>query len=92
MIIGKYYEPLDNSFCINCRTGKNALLVRSCPGDTYYIGPDKEERNANFEIVTEPYLEKIYFCNKWLEETFINVKSSVTGNLYRVLYFDKRVI
>lgn len=88
---GNLYIPYDNSFCINCRNGKNAMLVSKDPSDLYYIGPDKEEDGANFEIVTEPYEEKIYF-EGLRSYTFINVKSSKTGNIYRTLFTEHRVI
>ena len=88
---GNLYIPYDNSFCINCRNGKRAMLVPKSPSDLDYIGPDKEEDGANFEIVTEPYEEKIYF-EGLRSYTFINVKSSKTGNIYRTLFIEHRVI
>lgn len=89
--IGNFYIPYDNSFCINCRNGKRTMLVPKSPSDLDYIGPDKEEENASFEIVTEPYEEKIYF-EGLRSYTFINVKSSKTGNIYRTLFIEHRVI
>ena len=81
-IIGNYY-PIDNSFCINCRNGKDALIVPGCQ--------DKEEENANFIIVSEPYEEEIYFYGKH-SYTFINVQSSKTGNIYRTLFINRGLL
>lgn len=91
-IIGKNYLPYDNSFCINCRNGRRAMLVQRSPTDNEYIGPDPEEENATFEIVTNPYKEEIIFIGRFYIEEFINVKSSKTGNIYRTLYINKRVL
>ena len=86
-IIGKLYEPYDNSFCINCRNGKSALLVQLDNGFT----PDREERGATFIIMCKPYDEDVYFCGV-RTYTFVNVKSSNTGNIYRTLFNEKSVI
>lgn len=91
---GNLYIPYDNSYCINCRNGKRAMLVPKNPLDLDYIGPDKEEENANFEIVCEPYEEDIYdyISHKNITHIFVNVISSKTGNLYRTLFNKCRVI
>lgn len=82
-MIGKLYDPYDNSYCINVRTGESALLTKGVC--------DEDERCASFTIVCEPYKEKIYFCGPHIE-TFVNVKSSKTGNIYRTLFFNWRVL
>ena len=87
-IIGKNYFPIDNSFCINCSNGKNALIVQR--HDEYYH-PDKEEDGADFKIVTEPYKEEIYFCGP-RTYMFINVQSSKTGNIYRTLFNSRALL
>lgn len=87
-IIGNYYYPVDNSFCINCRTGRKALIVQE--HDKYY-SPDKEEDGADFKIVSEPYVEEIYFCGLH-SDTFVNVQSLKTGNIYRTLFVDRGVL
>ena len=87
-IIGNYYRPIDNSFCINCRTGKKVHIVQV--HDDYYF-PDIEEDGANFKIVTEPYEEEIYF-EGLRPYTFINVKSSKTGNIYRTLFIKQGLL
>ena len=91
---GNFYVPYDNSYCINCRNGKRVMLIPKSPFDLDYIGPDKEEENANFEIVCEPYKEDIYdyISHKNITHTFVNVISSKTGNLYRTLFNKCRVI
>ena len=93
-IIGKLYEPFDNSFCINCRNGKKALLVRKNVEDLYYIGPNSDEVNANFKIVSEPYEEDIYETFDWIPRTytFINIKSLKTENIYRTLFLERNVL
>lgn len=77
------YKVCDNSYCINVVNHKSAFLVQE--HDEYY-SPDKDEDGATFEIVSEPYVEKIMIIDHYKDETFINVKSSLTGNVYRVLY------
>lgn len=91
---GNLYIPYDNSYCINCCNGKRTLLVPRDSNDLYYIGPDKEEENASFEIVCEPYKEAIYdyISHKDITHIFVNVVSSKTGNLYRTLFNKCRVI
>lgn len=90
-IIGKLYEPSDNSYCINVETRKKALIVQRSPYDYYRYGPYPiEEDGATFTIVSEPYIDKVDFPeNK--DYTFINVQSSNTNSIYRVL-FNKNFI
>ena len=90
-LIGKYYSPFDNSFCINLKTGESAMIVQKSLNDFEYYGPNPEEENAHFEIVSNPYKEVIFFIDKRTKE-FINVKSSKTGNIYRTLYTERRVL
>lgn len=90
-VIGKYYYPFDNSYCINCSNNKSALIVQrneSFDG-TYY--PNKEEDGASFTIVSEPYEEIVNFLGKDYKYIFVKVKSSLTGNIYRTLYNEFRV-
>jgi hypothetical protein len=91
---GSFYIPYDNSYCINCRSGKSARLVPRSPNDLDYIGPNKEEENANFKIVCEPYEETVYepVFNEKFTYIFINVVSSKTKNLYRTLFNKRGVI
>lgn len=80
-----YYKVGDNSYCININTRNYASLVQA--HDEMY-SPDEDEDGAVFEVVSEPYEEDIYEFNyHYGMKTFINVKSSLTGNIYRVLYF-----
>ena len=80
------YKISDNSYCINVETGERAWLVQE--HDEYY-SPDKNEDGALFEIVSEPYVEQVKIFYKYEDRTFINVKSSLTGNVYRVLFYKE---
>ena len=80
------YKISDNSYCINVETGMPAWLVQE--HDQYY-SPDKKEDGATFEIVSEPYESLIDDGTIYVYETFINVKSSLTGNIYRVLFNEQ---
>lgn len=53
-----------------------------------YTGPEIEEYGASFEIVSEkPYtLKGVCIWAPESEETFVNVKSNITRNIYRCLY------
>lgn len=82
------YEVFDNSHCINVVNRNRAELVQE--HDDYY-SPDKNEDGATFEIVSEPYVERILIFSKYDDRTFINVKSSLTGNVYRVLYKESKI-
>ena len=79
------YRVYDNSYCININTGICANLVQE--HDAYYR-PDPSEDGAIFTICSNPYDKyiKIYGLKK-----FINVKSSRTGNIYRVLYNESAI-
>ena len=89
-IVGKFYSPLDNSFCINVHTNKNAWLLPWVCGNQY--NPTNYESNAYFTIFSNPYKEMVKSYGGERKETFIKVKSSVTGNIYRTLYFENGVI
>lgn len=81
-----YYRVYDNSFCINLETGNHASLVQQ--HDEWY-SPDEKEDGALFKKVSEPYVEDIYECGyHYGNKEFINVKSTFTGNTYRVLYSE----
>ncbi len=81
-----YYKVGDNSYCININTGNYASLVQ---GHDDWYSPDKDEDGALFEVVSKPYEEEVYEFNHYYgRKTFINVKSSLTGNVYRVLYYE----
>ena len=77
------YKISDNSYCINIETGERAWLVQE---HNKYYSPDKKEDGATFEIVSEPYRSEVLVIDEYVCETFINVKSSLTGNIYRVLF------
>lgn len=86
MITGKLYEPCDNSYCVNLATGKGAFIVQNVNA---FYQPDE---NGPFRIISEPYNQKVTtFVNDCIH-TFINVKSESTGNTYRTLYQEDRVI
>ncbi len=82
------YKISDNSYCINIETGEPAWLVQQHYG---YYSPDKNEDGAIFEIVSEPYVEHVKILSEYIDRTFINVKSSLTGNIYRVLYCEDHI-
>lgn len=92
-IIGKRYYPMDNSYCIDLHTGKKSLICQDF--DTHYT-KDKvgDEYGAEFTITKNPYINPVFsgIGNRELLETFVDVKSSLTGREYRVLYNEKRVI
>lgn len=84
-----YYEVNDNSYCINVITHEQALLVQN--HDKQY-SPSKNEDGAIFEIVSEPYYEVVNtISDEYKIHEFINVKSSLTGNVYRVIYRESQV-
>lgn len=83
----QYYRVYDNSFCRNIKNGNPAALVQQ--HDEWY-SPEKNEDGALFEVVSEPYIEDIYECGyHYGKKEFINVKSTFTGNIYRVLYIKQ---
>lgn len=88
-----HYKVGDNSYCININTRNYASLVQA--HDEWY-SPDKDEDGALFEVVSKPYEEHIYEINPYYKhyygrKTFVNVKSSLTGNVYRVLYYEQNL-
>jgi len=83
------YEVFDNSYCINIKTGKYASLVQD--HDEWY-SPNKNEDGAIFEIVSDPYYDSVNIIGDEFKTcNFINVKSSLTGNVYRVLYRESKI-
>lgn len=101
-IIGKLYCPNDNSYCINVETKKRALIVQKTPyrvgscilildDDNSYNPHPIEEDGATFKIVSEPYEDEVDFPEK-KKYTFINVQSSNTNSIYRVLFYKFCVI
>lgn len=96
-IIGKLYCPSDNSYCINVETKKKALIVQKRSYD-YDYGYDEDynpypikEDGATFKIVSEPYEDEVDFPEK-KKYTFINVQSSNTNSIYRVLFYKFCII
>lgn len=89
-LIGRRYRPYDNSYCINCSNNKGTCIVQRNElfDGTYY--PNKDEDGASFIIVSKPYEEIVHFFGD-RTYTFIKVKSSLTGNVYRTLY-NKRMV
>lgn len=90
-IIGNFYNPCDNSYCINLNTMKPSYI---CPwiGDNKF-NPNKNEIGAKFTIVSEPYFEKVLtLAQRYAKYAFINVKSSITYEVYRTLYYESNVI
>jgi hypothetical protein len=79
------YRVYDNSFCIDVNTGISAHLVQH--HDIFYR-PNPSEDGAIFTICSNPYDEyiDIYGLKK-----FINVKSSRTGHIYRVLFNESAI-
>lgn len=78
--MGSNYRVFDNSFVINVNTGLYTALVQQ---HTNFYNPDEKEDGATFTICSDPYNEYISIYG-WRK--FINVKSSKTGNIYRVLF------
>ena len=84
-----YYNISDNSYCINIVNGNKVLLVQEHDED---YSPNKYEDGAKFEIVSKPYSQEVFTGYKdYVTEMFINVKSSLTGNIYRVLYYENNI-
>lgn len=81
------YKVYDNSFCVNAETGKHALLVQDHDDCSFYR-PDAQEDGAIFTVCSDPYEE---YIDKWGLYKFINVKSSKTVNIYRVLYKESAI-
>lgn len=90
-IVGNLYNPYDNSHCININTNEVSYLVPWGGSNEY--NPNKIEIGATFVIVSEPYEETVVnVCKDYVTKTFVNVKSSVTDEVYRTLYWEDRVI
>lgn len=90
-ILNKYYVPYDNSYCIEYTSNKQSYLMPWL--DNNEFNPTKEETKALFTIVSIPYTKMIKtLCGKMEELTFVNVKSSITDKVYRVLFNEAFVI
>lgn len=90
-IIGKKYEPFDNSYVIDCETKTRKLIVQE---RTFGYSPSQDEIGATYEIVSEPYEEWVHLFGDFGEAfkyTFIKVKSSKSGKTYRTLYDKRRI-
>ena len=83
-IIGKEYEVYDNSYCINIASGEKALLAKcACISS---------ELEASFIIVNKPYVQRVKtFFDNSVDCLFVNVKSTKTGKVYRVLFGENAV-
>lgn len=94
-IIGKKYAPFDNSYVIDCETKTRKLIVQGVVKEkNFSYSPSQEEIGATYEIVSEPYEEWVHLFGDFGElfkYTFINVKSSKSGNTYRTLYDERRI-
>ena len=89
-ILNKYYVPYDNSYCVEYTTNKESYLLPWL--DSNEFNPTKEEIKALFTIVSIPYTKMIKtFCGKMEKLTFVNVKSSITDKVYRVLFNEKGI-
>jgi len=82
------YRVYDNSFIININTGASALLVQD-HDDCLLYRPDAQEDGSTFTICSNPYEE---YVDKWGWYKFINVKSSKTGYIYRVLFNESAIL
>jgi hypothetical protein len=85
-IIGKSYEPFDNSFCIELSSKNSALIVQPTEYDLIDGYNPGEELGATFIITSEPYTEMVSSFIGDYECEFINVKSSKTHKEYRTLH------
>ena len=101
-IIGKIYVPFDNSWCIELKSGKSALIKENEPEYTnthgylhknhaYSEGYHTSEPNAEFVIVSEPYQHDVNVNVGSTRMNFINVRSTITSKVYRTLYDDRAV-
>lgn len=91
-IIGEKYEPFDNSYVINCETKQKKSIVQEM---TFNYSPSQDEIGATYEIVSEPYEEWVHLfgdCGERFKHTFIKVKSSKSGNTYRTLYDEGKIV
>ena len=101
-IIGKIYVPFDNSWCVEIKSGKSALIKANEPEYTnthgylhknhaYSEGYNTIEPNAKFVIVSEPYQYDVDVNVGSTRMNFINVRSTITSKVYRTLYDDRAV-
>ena len=89
-ILNKYYVPYDNSYCVEYTNNKQSYLMPWL--DNNEFNPTKEEIKALFTIVSIPYTKMIKtLCGKMEELTYVNVKSSITDKVYRVLFNEKGI-
>ena len=83
-VIGKEYEVYDNSYCINIASGKHALLAK-CACISSELG-------AKFIVANKPYVQRVgTFIDKSVYRLFVNVESTKTGSVYRVLFSENAV-
>lgn len=83
-IIGKEYEVYDNSYCINIASGKNAELTKRVRIES--------ELGAKFIVANRPYVQRVKtFFDKSVYRLFVNVESTTTGSVYRVLFSENAV-
>ncbi len=71
--IGSKVYPIDNSYCINLRTGGNMYLAGTAWDNAQLV-----------EIVSEPYFEKVN-THLLREQTYEFVKVKYLNEEYRVL-------
>ena len=101
-IIGKFYVPFDNSWCVEIKSGKSALIKANEPeyasthgclrkNHAYSEGYSTSEPNAKFVIVSEPYQHDVNVNVGFTKMNFINVRSTITSKVYRTLYDDRAV-
>ena len=101
-IIGKFYVPFDNSWCIETKSGKSSLIKANEPkfinlhgclmkNHAYSEGYNTTEPNAKFIIVSEPYQYDIKVNVGFSKMNFVNVRSTITSKVYRTLYADRAV-
>lgn len=85
-LVGKEYDVCDNSYCINLANGKGAQLIQKVG---HYYSPDENEKDARFFIVKEPYIAKVDVpLIGGFYIIFVNVVSTKTGSIYRVIYSE----
>ena len=101
-IIGKIYVPFDNSWCVEIKSGKSALIKANEPefinlygclmkNHAYSEGYNTIEPNAKFVIVSEPYQYDVDVNVGSTRMNFINVRSTITSKVYRTLYDNRAV-
>lgn len=82
--VGDFFNPFDNSYCIDLETGEQAYITPTYCYPSYCYPC---ELGASFKIVDEPYwsLAKNVF-DMFVPYLFVNVISTKTGRYYRVLF------